>query len=97
VEAEVFKKLGLFEVRGALRMSNKFAALDNVVHDVYRGHSELMVPRVLWISESTFLVLLKIFWLQRFKSKNGEVLLQKLKSKTPLMFEKRRAGLKKTL
>jgi hypothetical protein len=97
VEAEVFKKLGVFEVRGALRRSNKFDSLDDVVRDVYRGDMELMVPRVLWKSESTFLVLLKISWLQRFKSKNGEDLLQKLKSKTHLMLAKTRAGLKETI
>jgi hypothetical protein len=51
VEAEVFKKLGLFEVRGALKRSNKFNSLDDVVRDVYRGHTEHMVPRVLWKSE----------------------------------------------
>jgi hypothetical protein len=97
VEAEVFKKLCLFEVRGALRKSNKLPSLYDVVCDVYKGHTELMVPRVLWTSESTFLVLLNISWLQRFKSKNGDILLQKLKSKTPLMFAKRRAGLKETI
>jgi hypothetical protein len=49
---------------------------------------ELMVPRVLWRFKSTFLAFIKIYWLQTFKSKNGEVLLQKLKSKTPLMLKK---------
>jgi hypothetical protein len=54
VEAEVFKKLGLFEVIGVLRRSNKCASLDGVVPGVYRGHAQLMVPRVLWRSEITF-------------------------------------------
>jgi hypothetical protein len=38
--------------------------LDDVVHDVYRGHTKLMVPRVLWKYESTFSLLLKISWLK---------------------------------
>jgi hypothetical protein len=46
VEADVFKKLGLSEVRNALRRSNKFALFDDVVRGVYRGHMELMAPRV---------------------------------------------------
>jgi hypothetical protein len=38
VEAEVFKKLGLFEVKSAPKRSNKFASLDGVVRDAYRRH-----------------------------------------------------------
>jgi hypothetical protein len=56
-----------------------------------------MVPRVLCKSESTFSVLLKISWLQRLEIKNGEDLLQTLKYKTPLMFAKRKTGLKETM
>jgi hypothetical protein len=79
VEAEVFKKLGLFEVKSAPKRSNKVASLYDMVRDAYEGHIEHMVPRVLWKSESTFSLLLKISWLQRFESKNGEDLLPKLK------------------
>jgi hypothetical protein len=79
VEAEFFKKLGLFEVRSVPKRSNKFASLDDVVCDAYRGHTKHMVPRVLSKSESTFSVLLKIAWLQRFESKNVNDLLQKMK------------------
>ena len=54
MEAEVFKKLGLFEVRNVSKISNQFASLDDVVRDAYRGHTKHMVPRMLWKSESTF-------------------------------------------
>jgi hypothetical protein len=37
VEAEVFKKLGLFELRSGSKRSNKFASLDDVVRDDYMG------------------------------------------------------------
>jgi hypothetical protein len=37
VEAEMFTKLGLFEVRSAPKRSNKFASLDGVVRDAYMG------------------------------------------------------------
>jgi adenylate cyclase class IV len=33
VEAELFKKLGLFEVRSVPKRSNKFASLDDMVRD----------------------------------------------------------------
>jgi hypothetical protein len=41
--------------------------------------------------------LLKKSWLQRFERNNGEDVLQELKSKTPLMFAKRKTGLKETI
>jgi hypothetical protein len=40
-----------------------------------------MVPMVLWKSGSTFSMLLKIYWLQKFESKNVEDLLQKFEVK----------------
>jgi hypothetical protein len=54
------------------------------------GHTEHMVPRVSWKTESTFSILLNISWLPRFENMNGEYFLQKLNSKTPLMFAKKK-------
>jgi hypothetical protein len=48
VEAEVFKKLGFFEAMSAPKRSHNVDSLDDVVRGAYRGHTEHMVPRVLW-------------------------------------------------